>query len=318
MKVGVRPTAVANSTHYGVDMRYLLRFILLCSTAICLLFPAARLLGSQRTDGQIVYHANFEGVNNDQQMQMLDVGTTIDVPYTPTLGVRDVNQRLNTPDQDEPLANRPAFIVYATDPPTARKDIFRALGIPHACCPIWSADGAWMTYMRSNTEVVIRSLITHEEHSLASSTSLAWSPDGHWLMYLGGAVGGKSLMMVSSNGQERHHAAQFNVSCVTPQWSPSGEQVAFSCYDYESVDIYVAYSTCHFVPTCETTLRQITHTGENEGPPTWSPDGQWIAYSRDNDSVQIYATHMTSGIERRMTYRAPASYAPRWTMLASP
>jgi hypothetical protein len=40
-------------------MRYLLRLILIITSAVCVLFPVARLLGAQRTEGQIVYHDYF-------------------------------------------------------------------------------------------------------------------------------------------------------------------------------------------------------------------------------------------------------------------
>lgn len=297
-------------------MRYVLRLLCIIIGAVCLMFPLARLIGSQRTDGQIIYRASFEGAYRHHSMRMLDVSSALDVPYPSTRGLDETRRLINTPN----LEFSPAFNVYASQSPTARKDPFRLIGVPDACCPIWSADQGWLSYVRNNLEVVIRNLTTGEEHSLASSTTRAWSPDGRWLLYLGGGSSAKTLMLVSSDGQERHHLTQFDVGCATPQWSPLGDQLAFVCYGDGGVDIYVAHSPCHFLPTCETTMRQITHTAENEGSPTWSPDGQWLAYgiAREGATMQLYATHVLSGETRRLTYAATSSYAPRWTLLYAP
>jgi WD40 repeat protein len=301
-------------------MRYVLRPLCIIISAVCLLYPVARLLGSQRTDGQIVYRAEFGAAERPYRIHILDIHTTIDLALPHALEGRGFSAGALTLPPPTNAAADHTYTVVATTPPTSRKDPFLLLGIRDSCCPIWSADGATMTYIRDNSQVVILDLTTHEERSLAGSTSLAWSPDGRWLLYLSAAAAGKSVMIVSSDGAQRHQIASFDTACSNPQWSPLGNQLALVCYTGGHVDVFVAHSACGFMPTCEVVLNQITHSTESEGTPRWSPDGQWVVYSRHDDRTrpQVYATHIVTGEQRRLTYAAPISYAPRWTLLYAP
>jgi len=87
---------------------------------------------------------------------------------------------------------------------------------------------------------------------------------------------------------------------VTPAISPDGNRVAFVALN----DLWVM--------DIGGTPEQITDDQFTELQPTWSPDGQSLAYSSDRDGIeQIYIRNMDSGDERVLASFAGAEYAAK-------
>ena len=58
--------------------------------------------------------------------------------------------------------------------------------------------------------------------------SPAWSPDGHWVAYVHGALGNGSLRIVHPDGTGARRLAGPGVDC--PRWSPRGSRLAFRVF----------------------------------------------------------------------------------------
>ena len=59
---------------------------------------------------------------------------------------------------------------------------------------------------------------------------------------------------------------------------------------------------------------RLTHDLEEKDNPSWSPDGQWIAYdSYRSRAYQIFVVSTDgSGLTRRLTHRRPHNWKPAW------
>ena len=87
---------------------------------------------------------------------------------------------------------------------------------------------------------------------------------------------------------------------VTPALSPDGSQVAFVALN----DLWIM--------DIGSKPRQITNDQFTELQPTWSPDGQSLAYSSDRDGIeQIYIRDMNGGDERVLASFAGEEYAAK-------
>ena len=95
---------------------------------------------------------------------------------------------------------------------------------------------------------------------------------------------------------------------IAPAVSPDGSLVAFASNRNGPWDIYILE-----LNTGE--IRQFTNTFAYDGNPTWSPDGQWLAYESyhvNNLEILIQDINRTSG-EIPLTNHPGADYAPNWS-----
>jgi Tol biopolymer transport system component len=101
-----------------------------------------------------------------------------------------------------------------------------------------------------------------------------------------------------------------------PAWSPDGTQIAFSSVDLTGAgggderDIYVMDADCGNV------RRITTDHLDPDVDPTWSPDGNRIAFMRDHDDTgwDIYVRDLRTGVDTNLTHMPSAdNEAPAWS-----
>ncbi|MGC9469802.1 MAG: TolB family protein [Anaerolineae bacterium] len=165
--------------------------------------------------------------------------------------------------------------------------------------PSWSPDGHWLAYEAyrdGNLDIYITNLETGEDHRVtedpAPDYAPAWSPDGRHIAFTSYRDQNKDLFILSlDDGSVINLTNTPNQNEDYPAWSPTGE--------------YLAYSAG--VPGGETVWQipfdvEAATRGELRpmlfgvgGKPTWSPDGQALAFVFQQEATSYLIAADTRG-----------------------
>ena len=174
--------------------------------------------------------------------------------------------------------------------------------------PSWSPDGTRIAFNRDHHIYVMdsdgRNLI-----ELTHGSEPAWSPDGAKIAYTYFKALKRQVWVMDSDGQNSVQLTQWGENYV-PAWSPDSNRIAFvSAKRHGGPEIYA-------MDIDGKNQVRITHDLRLKDNPSWSPDGQWIAY---DESVagwlsQIYVVEAErEGRTKRITDNSPTKWDPAWS-----
>lgn len=133
----------------------------------------------------------------------------------------------------------------------------------------------------------------------------SWSPDGKWIAYLTDSNGSNQLAVRSSDGSGNQELVTHmkNKYFFNPLWSPNSDKLAFS--DNDHVLWYVNLKDKKAVR-----IDQDPYTPIRDY--SWSPDGNWLTYSKVNTSgiPQIYLYNLSENKTVRVSNKMNADYNP--------
>lgn len=142
--------------------------------------------------------------------------------------------------------------------------------------------------------------------TLQDAISPTFSPDGRRLLYVSNRMGRPHLFMHDmESGRDRLFSTfAFNPSAYiqAPDWSPTGERIAFHMRIEGRLQIAM-------VDTAGTAVRFLTATGRNEDP-SWAPDGRHVVYRSDSEAG-LWIIDSRTGKRRRLV--AGDARLPDWS-----
>ncbi len=177
--------------------------------------------------------------------------------------------------------------------------------------PEFSPDGTQIVFASSNDNIGHIWVMNADGSSprqltdAGSNIDPTWSPDGQEILFASLRGSSTELYRMRADGSDvRQVTHGLNVGGRS-DWSPIASLVTFYAGEPSGRDIFT-YDLDTEV------LTQLTDAGDNRGP-SFSPDGQWIAFAgfRDGDN-EIYATRLDRSETLKLTDNDRPDWQPRW------
>ena len=128
-----------------------------------------------------------------------------------------------------------------------------------------------------------------------------WAPDGNRVVFWSNRVTSRGLFLMPADGSGE--AEQLTTGRYNPgSWSPDGKSLAVR----GSGDIWLLSMEGDRAP------QPIVQTNFDEGPPIFSPNGQWLAYASDESGRNEIYIRPFPGPGRRWQVSTDGGTIPRW------
>ena len=179
--------------------------------------------------------------------------------------------------------------------------------------PRWSPDGRYLLYsmaIAGNTDIYRVSAAgggtpVRLTDSPAIEVGGSYSPDGSRIVFESDRSGSQQCYIMNADGSNVRRISFFGGRCATPEWSPRGDQIAFT---YIAGDFRIAV-----MDPSGRGMRTLTNAWHDEAP-TWSPNGRIIQFfrtERNSGDTSIWQVDLTGRNERRLRTPVGAS-DPAW------
>lgn len=183
--------------------------------------------------------------------------------------------------------------------------------------PVWSPDGrrimftGWDAgfsdiYVMNGDGSGLRNLTNTIN---ASEGTGSWSPDGKRIVFAKGNEG-VGIWVMNADGSDRRQVTSSDVGDLDPQWSPTGDKIAFYRSQCGSNDA----DTCGIF-VVDVHGNEVVRLGAGRSP-KWSPDGRKIAFDRATQSFStsdIFTMNADGSDERNLTSSDRFEISPSWS-----
>jgi TolB protein len=183
--------------------------------------------------------------------------------------------------------------------------------------PEYSPDGQSITYTRwaSNSGKYQIMLMENNGNNQDNIPGIegwdpTWSPDGKQILFASERNGPVQLFAVRENGKNLHQVSNLPAIRGRSDWSILGQIVTYSGEAWHR-ELYIMNAD-------GSESRQLTPAGGNSQGPSFSPDGNWVAFTAyfdkygDDHGCEIYIIRADGTDLRRLTDNDYCDYQPRW------
>jgi len=198
--------------------------------------------------------------------------------------------------------------------------------------PAWSPDGKHLAFIsdrNGNFDIYTMDFDGHAPTRLtddpARDSMPAWSPDGQRIAFASDRVYQGAIFVMRTNGSELKQLTDEPPIDWSPAWSPDGEQIAFvsSRDDSQFLSMMAMHNNIYVMGADGSLQTRLTTRGAFDYTPTWSPDGQHIAFERQlawcwfrcrkgDINSEIFVMNADGTQQRRLTNHPAEDSFPAW------
>ncbi len=218
--------------------------------------------------------------------------------------------------------------------------------------PQFSPDGRKIAYeskVDGRAQIMVMDADGQHQTQLTSGSTNefpSWSPDGTRLAFSSDRDGHPNIYVMNADGSQVKQLTDHPSNSWFPVWSPDARTVAFvsdrdgthgniflmdptganlrqlttnpmfaakPTWSPDSTRLAIFAEGAFFTLTADSrNVKPVTGEGED---PSWSPDGQWIAYAsrQEEGRAQIYLIRPDGSERLRVTHSAGEDWAPAWS-----
>ena len=144
--------------------------------------------------------------------------------------------------------------------------------------------------------------------SPARDRAVDYSPDGKWIAYVSDASGREELYVIPIEGGTAQKLTDIDALKSGFNWSPDSKEIAFTATDSKLRKVNIS--------TKALTELDASRYG-NISTPEWSPDGKWLAYSKQDASrtsdIYVLDSTGTDKTAHKVTFDSYDERAPRFS-----
>jgi TolB protein len=183
--------------------------------------------------------------------------------------------------------------------------------------PEISPDGGLITFMRwtvasNQYQIWVMDRDGGGERRVVSGSGWdpTWSPDGKRILFASDRSGRNQLWAVNLDGTALEQISDLPAIRGRSDWSPLNQIVTYSGEPWNR-ELYLMAAD-------GSDTRQLTPAGGNSQGPSFSPDGEWVAFTayfdkyEDIHGCEIYIIRVDGSDLRRLTNNDYCDYQPRW------
>jgi TolB protein len=184
--------------------------------------------------------------------------------------------------------------------------------------PEISPDGTSITFTRGNPSTGNTQIMVMDRNGTGAGNipqifgwDPTWSPDGKQILYASGAENNVQLFIVNRNGRDSKQVTNLPAIRGRSDWSADGRSIVTYSGPAWHREVYI-------LNTDGSNARQLTPSDGNSQGPSFSPDGQWVAFTAyfdnygDDHGCEIYIIRVDGTNLRRLTNNDYCDYQPRW------
>jgi Tol biopolymer transport system component len=181
----------------------------------------------------------------------------------------------------------------------------------------WSPDGEKIAYVTDyvngdDPSVWVMAADGSGRRRLAEGSWPSWSPDAERIVYTSGDWRDPRIYVMNADGSGQRRLGVRGAG--EPAWSPDGERIAYVADVGPDKDTWDNEEIFVMNPVGSVRTRLTDISGNDHWPPTWSPDGERIAFTSDGaeDVGEIYAMNADGSGLTRLTHDPADDAFPAW------